>query len=155
MIILVTVGTSLPHDKLIETMDNLVGEGLVNIPVIAQIGFGKYIPKNIRYFRFFNDLEQFYNMDPIVISNCGAETILENVTKGRKLIVVQNPGIIGGHEWEFIEKLEKDGNLIWCRKLDEILVCIRKALTTKFNKLDVYKFDFMSVLKELMRNGKD
>ena len=50
--IFVTVGTSLPHDGLIEKIDELAGAGILNDEVIAQIGAGSYIPKNIQYIRF-------------------------------------------------------------------------------------------------------
>jgi UDP-N-acetylglucosamine transferase subunit ALG13 len=79
-LIFVTVGTSLPHDELVEMMDRLVGEGKIKDRVVVQRGAGRYTPKNIEHFRFSQSLTDYYNAANIVISNCGAGTIMENVT---------------------------------------------------------------------------
>ena len=54
--IFVTVGTA-HYDPLIEELDRLVERGEITEPVIAQIGRGKYIPRNMRYFRFIKSLK--------------------------------------------------------------------------------------------------
>jgi beta-1,4-N-acetylglucosaminyltransferase len=113
-------------------MDSLVKEGKVESDVIAQIGAGRYIPKNIEYVRFAPSLDEYYNKADIIISNCGAGTIMENVTKGRKLIVIQNPDITGGHEWELVTKMEKGNHLIWCKDIDNMAESIELAQTKQF-----------------------
>ncbi|MFW9848202.1 MAG: glycosyltransferase [Candidatus Thorarchaeota archaeon] len=134
--ILVTVGSSLPHDDMVRMFDELVGSEELKEEVVAQIGAGMYIPKNIEYFRFSKTLEPYYKRAEIVVSNCGAGTILENTTQGRKLIAVQNPDITGGHEWELVTKMEKGLHLIWCKETDDLMSCIQKAKTMKFEKFD-------------------
>ncbi|TFG94397.1 hypothetical protein E4H12_15240, partial [Candidatus Thorarchaeota archaeon] len=92
-------------------VDYLVEQGIIKDDVVAQIGAGKYIPKKIEYLRFAPSLEEYYLNADIIVSNCGAGTIMENVTKGRKLIVIQNPDVTGGHEWEIVTKMEKGDHL--------------------------------------------
>ncbi|MGY5879818.1 MAG: PssE/Cps14G family polysaccharide biosynthesis glycosyltransferase [Candidatus Thorarchaeota archaeon] len=148
-LIFVTVGTSLPHDGLIIKFDNLVGEGIIKDEVIAQIGAGKYIPKNIEYIRFAPSLEEYYQKADIVVSNCGAGTIMENVTKGRNLIVIQNPDVTGGHEWEIVTKMEKGGHLVWCKDIDDLAVAIQMAKTKKFAAFTPKQFSLEEIIREL------
>ncbi|MDH4214110.1 MAG: hypothetical protein OEV85_09335 [Candidatus Thorarchaeota archaeon] len=147
--IFVTVGTSLPHDELVEMMDRLVGDGKIKDKVIVQRGAGKYAPKNIEHFRFSPSLDEYYNNAEIVISNCGAGTIMENTTKGRKLIVIQNPDIIGGHEWELVTKMEKGKHLIWCKDITQLLSSIEKAQTIEFRQFKPKQLNLSEILKEI------
>lgn len=148
--IFVTVGTSLPHDELIETIDKLVSLGKVTDDVIAQIGNGNYIPKHIKSFRFRKGIDKYLRRAEIVISNCGAGTIMENVTKGRKLVVIQNPDITGGHEWELVSKMEKGGHLIWCRNLGELLECIERASSMQFMQFKPKRLSLQEVIRQIM-----
>jgi len=145
----VTVGTSLPHDGLIMKVDSLVGEGTITDDVVAQIGAGKYIPKNIDHIRFAPSLEEYYQKADIVVSNCGAGTIMENVTKGRNLIVIQNPDVTGGHEWEIVTKMEKGGHLVWCKDIEDLADAIQIAKAKNFTAFKPRQFSLEEVIKEL------
>jgi beta-1,4-N-acetylglucosaminyltransferase len=145
----VTVGTSLPHDELIMKIDRLVGDETITDLVVAQIGAGKYIPKNIEYFRFAPSLEEYYQKADMVISNCGAGTIMENVTKGHHLIVIQNPDVTGGHEWEIVTKMEKGNHLLWCKDLDDLVKTIDAARTKEFVLFKPKHLYIPKVLEEL------
>jgi len=146
-LIFITTGSSLPHDKMIIEMDALKAMG--HFPehrIYAQIGNGKYIPKNMVWLRFVGNMEETYKRAEVIISNCGAGTIMENVTKGRKLIVVQNPAITGGHEWELVSKLEKLGCLIWCKDVKHLRSCIELAQNKEFVKFIPDKLDINRIL---------
>jgi len=145
--IFITVGTVLSHDELIKKVDVLKALLKINDKIYAQIGNGKYIPKYAKYLRFVGNMDEVYKRADIIISNCGAGTILENVIQGRKLIVVQNPGIVSKHEWELVSKLESMDCLIWCKNLSNLLNCIRMAKTKIFKKFEPEKFDISKILK--------
>lgn len=147
--IFVTVGTSLPHDELIEKIDDLVGKGTIQDEVVAQIGAGRYIPKNIEYLRFAPSLEDYYLRAELVVSNCGAGTIIENVTKGRKLVVIQNPDITGGHEWEIVTKMEKGNHLLWCKDIEDLANIIKIAKTKTFTQFKPERLVLSKVIEEL------
>ena len=149
--IFVTVGTSLPHDSLIEKMDMLVADQDLAEEVVAQIGAGKYIPKHIESFRFSPSLEGFFERADVIVSNCGAGTIMENVTKGRRLVAIQNPDITGGHEWELVKKMEEGKYLIWCRSLEDIPECIVRAKKAPIQRFTPEKLDISKILEELLR----
>jgi UDP-N-acetylglucosamine transferase subunit ALG13 len=149
-LIFITTGTSLPHDSLIRRIDDLKAMGILKDKIYAQIGHGKYIPNHMTWLRFVGNMEEVYKRADIIISTCGAGTIMENVTKGRKLIAVQNPGVTGGHEWELVSKMESLGCLVWCRDIEHIIVCINKARDKEFEKFVPDKFD-TSLLYGLLR----
>lgn len=148
--IFITVGTSLPHDELVKRIDELVRQGKIKDDVVAQIGAGKYRPKYIESFRFAPNLEEYYSKADIVISNCGAGTIMENVTKGRALIVIQNPDITGGHEWELVTKMEKGEHLIWCKSIDDLMDSLERARKMSFRKFQPEQLMLSRVIEELL-----
>ena len=145
-----TVGTSLPHDALIQAVDEMVGKEEITDEVIAQRGEGQYIPKHIQNFQFKKGLDEYLGKADIVISNCGAGTIMENVTKGHRLIVIQNPDITGGHEWELVTKMEKGGHLIWCRDLGSLKASIEKARKMEFKTIKPEQLNLNRLLENLL-----
>ena len=145
-----TVGTSLPHDALIQAVDEMVGKGEITDEVIAQRGEGQYIPKHIKSFRFKKGLDEYLSEAEMVISNCGAGTIMENVTKGHRLIVIQNPDITGGHEWELVTKMEKGNHLVWCKSLDSLKDSIEKARKMEFKTFRPEQLDLNRVLESFL-----
>ncbi|MHA1965710.1 MAG: glycosyltransferase [Candidatus Thorarchaeota archaeon] len=144
-----TVGTSLPHDALIQVVDELVGQGDITDDVIVQRGAGQYLPKHIKSFRFKKSLEEYQSKAEIVISNCGAGTIMENVTKGHRLVVIQNPDITGGHEWELVSKMEKGGHLVWCKSISSLKVSIEKARKFEFKQFNPELLNLNDILEIL------
>lgn len=143
------MGTSLPHDALIREMDRLVSIGEITDEVIAQRGNGQFVPKHIKSFRFKKGLDDYQNRAEIVVSNCGAGTIMENVTKGHRLVVIQNPDVTGGHEWELVTKMEKGGHLIWCKSLDSMKESIDEARKTAFKTFSPQRLDFNKLLESI------
>jgi len=127
-----------------------VEQGEITDEVIAQRGGGQYEPKHIESFRFKKGLDEYLSKAEIVISNCGAGTIMENVTKGHKLIVIQNPDVTGGHEWEIITKMEKGKHLIWCKSIDQLKESIDRARTMDFSVFQPERLDLNSVLRDLI-----
>ncbi|MFX1485314.1 MAG: glycosyltransferase, partial [Promethearchaeota archaeon] len=125
-------------------------QGVITDEVIAQRGAGKYKPKHIKSFRFKKDLNEYLTRAEIIISNCGAGTIMENVTKGHRLIAIQNPDITGGHEWELLTILEKGGHLVWCKEIEQLKETIEKARIMKFNIFQPDRLDIKSVLRDLL-----
>ncbi len=129
----------------------MVGKGELTDEVIAQTGAGQYVPKHIKSFRFKKGLDDYLREAEIVISNCGAGTIMENVTKGHRLIVIQNPDITGGHEWELVTKMEKGNHLVWCKKIDSLGTSIQTARKMDFKKFEPEQLNLNSVLLGLQK----
>jgi len=65
------------------------------------------------------------------------------------LIVIQNPDITGGHEWELVTKMERGGYLIWCKNLDSLKNSIEKARTMDFKTFKPEQLNLIKVLESL------
>ena len=129
--IFVTVGTA-HFDPLIQKMDELVRDGEFREQVVGQIGRGMYIPKHFRYFRFLKRLDDAYNKASIIVSTGGAGTTMECVTRGRKLVVVENTTLMEGHQAQLIREMAKRGHLIWCKDWDKLAESIEEARMKTF-----------------------
>jgi UDP-N-acetylglucosamine transferase subunit ALG13 len=85
--IFVTVGTQLPFDRLIRTIDNAVyGRSL---SVIAQIGAGSYIPKNMDWRRDFSapDYDRVVTDCELMVSHAGVGSILTAQRKSKPIVL--------------------------------------------------------------------
>jgi len=131
--IFVTVGTA-HFDPLIEKMDELAKTGELNESIVGQIGRGMYIPKHFRYFRFLKSLNAAYDKATVIVSTGGAGTTMECVTRGLKLVVVENTTLMEGHQAQLLREMEKRGHLVWCKELDDIATSIEEARRKSFLK---------------------
>ena len=129
--IFLTVGTAM-FDPLVKVMDKMVGDSIIKEPVVAQIGRGQYIPRNMRYFRFIKSLSKAYDSADIIVSTGGAGTTIECVTKGKRLVVVENTTLMEGHQAQLIGEMARRGHLIWCRDPNSIEDCIEEARRKTF-----------------------
>jgi len=127
----VTAGTT-KFDELVKKIDECLENGQIKERVIAQIGNGKYLPKNMKYFRFSKDLTKYYRMADIVISHEGAGTLLELVNLGKKTISLENPTTVENPD--IVNKLSRDGYLFKCNSMSGIVKAINEAKSKKFRK---------------------
>jgi beta-1,4-N-acetylglucosaminyltransferase len=113
--IFITVGTtefnelilSLDNQRFVDTILDLKCKQLT-----LQIGrgdFPNYLPdiceiKNIKYscFRFQSDLKEVMEKSDLIISHCGAGSILEVLSLRKPLIVAVNSSLQGNHQVKFI-----------------------------------------------------
>ena len=121
MKIFVTVGTG-SFDELVRAVDNLK---LKNC--IIQIGSGKYVPKNCKWFRFKDSIKGEIKAADLIISHGGAGTLLELLYKNKKVIGVVNLDRTDDHQFDIVKKLSKDGYLIWCKDLRNLRDLIKSV----------------------------
>jgi UDP-N-acetylglucosamine transferase subunit ALG13 len=96
-VILVTVGSTTPFNRLISMCDQLAAEGLLQSPVVAQIGSGSYVPRNMEWHRLLDkcDFDVYMDSALYVIGHAGIGTISQALSKGRKAIVVPRRQSLG------------------------------------------------------------
>jgi beta-1,4-N-acetylglucosaminyltransferase len=132
--IFAAVGTT-HFDELVVAIDRIAPK--LNEEVIIQAGNYKYVPKNCKYFNFDDDLLKYYNKASIVISHGGAGIIFEVLNLGKKLISVENPHVLDGHQRDLLGKLSREGYLIWCKdlnRIEEFIIRTRKIKIKKYIK---------------------
>ena len=150
--IFITVGT-FKFDELVKAIDKLVEEGKIRDTVFAQIGIGEYIPRYFDFVRLVPSLEPYYEKADLIIASAGSGTIFENITKGRKLIAVTNKNLLDAHQEQLAEYMDTHGYLIWCKDVNDLDKCIRRA---KRFKPKIYKTEptkiHIEILKYLKQN---
>jgi beta-1,4-N-acetylglucosaminyltransferase len=128
-LIFVTVGTT-DFDPLVQAMDHLA-PGLGE-EVVAQIGRGKYEPRNVRFVRLVPSLDSYYREASLVISHGGMATLMEAAGLGKPLVAVSNPELYDRHQDDLLGYMEREGHLLWCRDIAELAESIRRARTMIF-----------------------
>lgn len=125
--ILVTVGSSLPFDDLVEAVDRFVKMGDIQDAVVCQIGRGNYVPTSCEYFRFAPSLEEWVRKASVVIGHGGTGTVSEMLAERKPFVAVPNPGVQDDHQAVFLEHLSQCTALLWTRDLNELPHLVARA----------------------------
>ncbi len=134
ILIFVTVGThNQGFDRLIKTVDNLIGKRKIKERVLVQTGYTKYIPKNCESFDFA-PYEKFIDIckkSSIVITHGGVGSIMIPLNLEKKTIVVPRLKIFGehvdDHQLQIVKELEKQGRILPIYDINELEKTIKKA----------------------------
>lgn len=95
--IVVTVGTQLPFDRLIRMIDELAPE--LDMPVFAQTGVGTYEPKNVRWQNNIApvEFEAIVQDCKVMVAHAGIGTVLKAYQYVKPLILVSRRAAFGEH----------------------------------------------------------
>ncbi|MDB5622624.1 MAG: pssE [Devosia sp.] len=98
--ILVTVGTQLPFDRLIAAMDALAPR--LGEPVFAQVGLSPYQPKNIEWARNLAPAEfaERFAQASTIVAHAGIGTVLTAQRWRKPIILVPRRASLGEHRNE-------------------------------------------------------
>ena len=127
--IFVTVGSG-DFDALVRAMDALAPK--LDLPVVMQIGVGRYEPQHATWFRHAPSLAPYYERAALVVSHGGVGTTLEVTRRGLPLVGVDNPDRYDQHQQDLLSYLDEKGHLIWCRDLSQLDEAIRRARASTF-----------------------
>jgi len=125
-IIFVTVGSG-DFDPLIEAVDRLAPS--LDLPVIMQIGIGRYVPKHGAWFRHAPTLDPYYAQAAVVVAHGGIGVTMEVLHRRIPLVSVDNPDRPDQHQEDLLGHLSARGHLIWCRDLSRLGEAIQQART--------------------------
>jgi len=123
-IIFVTVGSG-DFDSLIEKMDALAPA--LDLPVVMQIGIGRYEPRNAEWFRLAPTLEPYYRRAAVVVAHGGVGVTIEVLNRGIPLVSVANADRPDQHQEDLLSHLDERGHIVWCRDLDRLGEAIDRA----------------------------
>ncbi|MEO3680739.1 glycosyltransferase [Shewanella vesiculosa] len=95
--IFLTVGTQLPFDRLVKSVDNYCDTK--ELHVIAQIGSAIYRPINLEYKDFYqpDEVDSYFDAASVIISHAGMGTIISCIKKSKPLILFPRLSIKGEH----------------------------------------------------------
>jgi UDP-N-acetylglucosamine transferase subunit ALG13 len=99
-LILVTVGTQLPFDRLIEIVD----EAAPNVaePILAQTGRGQYVPRNIEWRPMIDPVEfaDILSGVSLIVAHAGIGTLLMAQKHQKPVLVFPRRASLGEHRNE-------------------------------------------------------
>lgn len=95
--IVVTVGTQLPFDRLIRMMDEIAPE--LPVPVFAQTGVGTYEPTNVRWQNNIApaEFEEHVRGAEVIVAHAGIGTVLKAYKYRKPLVLVARKAALGEH----------------------------------------------------------
>lgn len=99
--ILVTVGTDLPFDRMVRVVDAWAREHQRQ-DVFAQIGEGGWKPSYIRYSEFLqpDEFQEYFKSSKVIVSHAGMGTILSALFHGKPILVMPKLAKLGEHRNE-------------------------------------------------------
>ena len=88
--IFLTVGSMFPFDRMIRAVDEMVGDRRITETVTAQIGDGRYEPKNFAFDRFLDKprYDERVGQADLLLGHAGAGTIALALERDKRLLVV-------------------------------------------------------------------
>ena len=122
--ILITVGTQLPFDRLVKAIDDLVPS--LSDAVTAQIGKGTYEPRNISWIRSIDpsEFDTMFSSARVIVSHAGIGTVLTARRFGKPIVVVPRLASLGehrnDHQLATASQLEGRDGIYVARSTDEL-----------------------------------
>ncbi len=130
--ILVTVGTDKPFDRMLKVIDRWVGE-TGRKDVFAQIGEGGWEPQHIPFVNFMEPAEfkQRFAEATLIIGHAGMGTILSALLHGKPILVVPKLARLGEHRNEHqtatAKRMMELGNVNVAFDEDELLAKLHQV----------------------------
>lgn len=95
--ILLSVGTQLPFDRLVRLVDEIAVE--ISEEIFGQIGNGYYLPKNFAYFRTLNpnEFEKKIIASRVLVSHAGIGSLLGAKRYQKPIIFFPRRAALGEH----------------------------------------------------------
>ncbi|MFQ3170826.1 MAG: UDP-N-acetylglucosamine transferase subunit ALG13 [Oleispira sp.] len=97
--ILVTVGTQIPFDRLITLVDDWVSKSGTKQDVVAQIGSSEYTSKNMTIFQSVEpeQFEKYISDCDFIISHAGMGSILTALRVKKPIVIFPRKAALGEH----------------------------------------------------------
>ena len=132
--IFITVGSQkFQFNRLIEKIDQLVGDKVITEEVFAQIGVSDYKPKNYSYTDFLTQEEFTKKIEEcsMVITHAGTGVIINSIKKGKKVIGVPRLARysehVDDHQVQLIDEFGELGFIEPCYDVSNLVDAINKA----------------------------
>lgn len=139
--IFVALGTQkFQFNRLLQMVDQLIGEGKIDEPVFAQVGNSDYEPKNYKYASFLDKSEfeeKIRNCD-VLITHSGVATIIAGLKNSKKVIVVPRLSKYGehvdNHQVQIAQSFSKQNYVMMYEESNELELLIKEAKAHEFAK---------------------
>lgn len=113
--ILVTVGSTLPFDELLKSVDDLCAEDFFDQEVVCQTGHGAYAPRHCKHFRFTPSLDDMFKKADVIVCHGGTGSVLQCILLAKPFIAFANPRADEDHQGEFLSRMSQITDIVWSR----------------------------------------
>lgn len=152
--IVISVGASeYPFDRLIRIIDEICDEGILDgKEIIAQIGSGRYIPKNYKSFSLIGreEFQQYVDKAEIIITHAGTGCVVPPLIQGKKIIIfprlLEYKEHLDNHQLELCEIFVKAGFALCAKNKEELIQCLKKIERFTPNKFMSNKKKFNEMI---------
>ncbi len=132
--IFITVGTHPDQfDRLIRRIDEIAPK--IKEEIIIQRGFTKYTPRNVKYFDFTDNMDEYYKKARLVIVQSATSLLEFSLKYGKPVITVPREKKykehINDHQVEFGEYFSKKTGVLMVRNVNEITPELLENYKTK------------------------
>lgn len=130
--IFLTVGSMFPFDRLVRSIDKMVGQKLIDDNIVAQIGDGQYEPQHMAFDRFLPKLEYDKRISEatMLISHAGAGTIALALRFRKPLLVVPRlqryKEHVNDHQVATARKFEELGHVLVAYEMRDVPARLRE-----------------------------
>ncbi|KMW20219.1 PssE/Cps14G family polysaccharide biosynthesis glycosyltransferase [Enterocloster citroniae] len=154
MIFITTGSRSFQFNRLLKTVDDALGEGLITDTVFAQIGSSDYRIKNYEYIDFLNhdEFNDKLNSCDIVLTHGGTGVIVNSVKIGKRVVAIprlaQYGEAVDDHQIQLIKAFEKLEMVTPCYDCTSNGVA-RAIVESKSKKVKPYKSNTYQILSSI------
>lgn len=156
--IFLTVGSMFPFDRLIRSVDQMVGDGRIADPVVAQIGDGEYEPKNFEFDRFLDKSRYDRRVGDagLLLGHAGAGTIALALEREKRLLVVprlyEHREHVNNHQWATAKRFEELGHVLVAYDAADIPMKLEALKTFRPSKREIHPERLAERIGELLRS---
>jgi UDP-N-acetylglucosamine transferase subunit ALG13 len=125
-VIFLTIGTQLPFDRLVKTVDVWAGKHR-EVRIYAQMGNGDYQPKNIEHGEYISpeEFERKFAEAELIISHAGMGSILTAISYKKPIIIFPRDASLGehrnNHQLSTAKELKRKGGVAIAFNDEELL----------------------------------
>lgn len=142
--IFLTVGTVMPFDRLVKSIDNLVCEGVIQEEVFGQIGRSAYRPRNFQHAEILSSevFENYLGKADKIVGHAGIGTIVMSLKHRKPLLIMprmkEYSEHVNDHQVGTAAKFEAGGHVLVAYTQDQlpdrlsILDCFEPVLRKPF-----------------------
>lgn len=156
MIFLTLGSQQFQFNRLIKSVDNLIGSGVINGHVFGQTGYSTYVPVHFEFQSFLDqsDFARAMECSQCVITHGGTGAIVRALKLGKKVIAIPRRSVFGehvdDHQVEIIERFGAMGVIEPCLELQDLASAISKSQGKTYSRFKSNSERFIADLQEYL-----
>ena len=125
--IFLTVGTSLPFDRLLKAVDRLVGQGKIDNQFFAQVGKKGFRPRNFESVQTLDKkrFDECFERADAIIAHAGMGTIMMALDQNKPILVMPRlkkyRELVNDHQLATAKRFEQLGHVLAVYDINELV----------------------------------